>query len=267
MCWPARGYFWVRSRMSLISGMLGDRFLSGSGGMPERALVAIGVTLVLAGLARGIRAVNTGGAVAGALLTLIITLTAGIRSFAGIAAVFVLAWVSTRFDYESKRQLGTAERPTGRSASQIAANLGTAAAAGVLSVVTRWNGGFLVAMVAALAEAAADTVSSECGQALSIEARLITTWERVPAGMDGAISAPGTLAGLAGAGVVAAACALAGIVGPRAAAWAGTGAVVGMLADSYLGAALQRRGVINNDAVNFLSTMIAAAVGFAAAQW
>jgi uncharacterized membrane protein len=33
---------------------------------------------------------------------------------------------------------------------------------------------------------------------------------------------------------------------------------LGNLADSFLGAALQRRGILNNDWVNFLNTLIAA---------
>jgi len=39
-------------------------------------------------------------------------------------------------------------------------------------------------------------------------------------------------------------------------------AVLGMIADSYLGASLQRRGMLNNDSVNFLSTLLSAVVAF-----
>jgi uncharacterized membrane protein len=38
-----------------------------------------------------------------------------------------------------------------------------------------------------------------------------------------------------------------------------TAALIGMLADSFLGAWLERRHLLNNDAVNFLSTLLAAA--------
>jgi uncharacterized membrane protein len=42
------------------------------------------------------------------------------------------------------------------------------------------------------------------------------------------------------------------------------GAVFGLFFDSLLGATLEERGLLNNDAVNFLSTIIAA--GFALAM-
>jgi uncharacterized membrane protein len=43
-------------------------------------------------------------------------------------------------------------------------------------------------------------------------------------------------------------------------------AVLGMIADSYLGASLQRRGILNNDSVNFLSTLLSAVVAFVIAS-
>jgi uncharacterized membrane protein len=42
-------------------------------------------------------------------------------------------------------------------------------------------------------------------------------------------------------------------------------AVAGMIADSFLGALLERRKLLNNDWVNFVSTLIAAGVACAAA--
>jgi uncharacterized protein (TIGR00297 family) len=116
----------------------------------------------------------------------------------------------------------------------------------------------LLALSAALSEAAADTVSSELGQARSTQARLITTWEEVPAGTDGGVSWTGTLAGIAAASVVSLVCVLAGLVPVR---WLGISiiaAVAGMIADSLLGALLERRNLLNNDAVNFLGTLVAA---------
>jgi uncharacterized membrane protein len=41
---------------------------------------------------------------------------------------------------------------------------------------------------------------------------------------------------------------------------------VGMLIDSVLGATLQRRGTMNNETVNFVSTLAAAALAYALAS-
>src|SRR6266404_6157065 len=54
-----------------------------------------------------------------------------------------------------------------------------------------------LAALFALAEAATDTVASEIGQYRGPDARLISTWERVPAGTDGGITIPGSIAGMA----------------------------------------------------------------------
>jgi uncharacterized protein (TIGR00297 family) len=172
-------------------------------------------------------------------------------------SVFVLTWISTRFGYRGKEKLGTAEQPDGRTALQVLANLAVAASCSALSAFTG-KAVFLLAVSAALSEAAADTVSSELGQARGAKARLITSWEEVPAGTDGGVSWVGTLAGIIAAATVSLVCALAGLLPIR---WLGisiAGALAGMLTDSYLGALLERRNLLNNDAVNFLGTLAAA---------
>jgi uncharacterized protein (TIGR00297 family) len=80
----------------------------------------------------------------------------------------------------------------------------------------------------------------------------------VPAGTDGGVSWAGTMAGTAAASVVSLVCVLTGLVPTK---WLGisiAGAIAGMIADSYLGALLERRKLLNNNAVNFLGTLVAA---------
>src|SRR5271169_6410864 len=100
-------------------------------------------------------------------------------------ALFVLAFAATRFRRRSKEQSGLAESRRGRGASQVAANMGEAALAalalppfaisGLSSHGWTFTGPILFApLVAALAEAAADTVSSEVGQAIGSRPRLVT---------------------------------------------------------------------------------------------
>jgi len=94
---------------------------------------------------------------------------------------------------------------------------------------------------------------------LSGAPRMITTFRKAEPGTDGAISLGGTAMGIiAGAAVAAAGSwAFGGGTSIFMVSWAG--GVFGLLFDSLLGATIERRGWINNDAVNFLSTASAAA--------
>ena len=80
-------------------------------------------------------------------------------------------------------------------------------------------------------------------------------------GTDGAVSVAGTLAGLVAAAIVAGAGSWALRGGWILFTLSCAGAVFGLFFDSLLGATLEKRGWLNNDAVNFLST--ASAAGFA----
>jgi uncharacterized protein (TIGR00297 family) len=215
------------------------------------------VTVLFTTLARWLRGVSLSGAMAGAVVCFLLYIGAGAGAFVALVSVFALTWISTRFGYRRKEKLGTAEKRDGRTALQVLANLAVAAGCAGLSAISA-KAVFLLAVSAALSEAAADTVSSELGQARSAKARLITTWEEVAAGTDGGISWAGTAAGIAAAAVVSWVCVLTGLVPFR---WLGISiiaAVAGTIADSYLGALLERRKLLTNDAVNFLGTLIAA---------
>jgi uncharacterized protein (TIGR00297 family) len=189
-----------------------------------------------------------------------------------VLVLLVMTSLATRMGRKHKESLGTAENKHGREASQVAANLGVAAIVSN-AFVQSWMmehaltldrsaaaGPVLVLGLAALAEAAADTVSSELGQVLSGHPRMITTFRKAEPGMDGAISVGGTLAGIVAAALVAAAGSWALNAGWRVLAVSWGAGVFGLLFDSVLGATAERRGWINNDAVNFISTASAAAV-------
>lgn len=182
-----------------------------------------------------------------------------------LIALFVLTFAATRFGRGRKESLGVAEARTGRRASQVIANLG---AAGLLAangaVGDRVSTLALAACVAALAEATADTVSSEVGQALSATrfgtTILITSGHRVPPGTDGGISLAGTLTGILAAALVVMVSPFAYTGGPALCIFAG--AIAGLLFDSVVGATIERKGRLNNDLVNFSSTVFAAAVAW-----
>ncbi len=168
-----------------------------------------------------------------------------------------------------------------RTARQVLANGGITAAAALL-------GAWPVA-VAALAAATADTWATEIGSFSPWPPRLVTTWTPVPAGTSGGITLLGTLGGVAGAVGMAGLASLLQPDGaaPASAALTVVAGVVGMLADSLLGATVQvgfecpscaarteRAGTVchepvvlvkgrrwlDNDGVNLAATLAGAAV-------
>lgn len=230
------------------------------------ATAPLGITLSIAFavFARILRAVTTGGAVAGGVVTFLLWISWP-PSFAVLLVVFVLTWAATRAGYYRKQRLGTAERRSGRSAAQVLANLGAATGAALLATYAR-QPLLMFACAGALAEAGADTVSSEMGQALGAEPVLITSLKPVPVGSNGGVSGPGTLAGIAAAAMVAGAAVLTHIVPGYGWAIAAVSGICGMLFDSLLGATLEARRILNNDQVNFSSTFFAAALALLLAR-
>jgi uncharacterized protein (TIGR00297 family) len=188
-------------------------------------------------------------------------------------ALFVVAFAATRFRRGQKEKSGLAESRRGRGASQVAANMGAAAIAALALPPPLWlafhSYGYtmtvpilLAPLVAGLAEAAGDTVSSEVGQAIGGDPILIISLKRVSPGTDGAISFAGTAAGCVAAAVIVLAAVPTLHLDYRQAIVAWIAGILGFLTDTLIGATLERRGWLNNDAVNFLSTAIAAGLAF-----
>jgi uncharacterized protein (TIGR00297 family) len=245
---------------------------------PVVAIWTLGASGLLGLLALQSRSATSGAALTGAVLTASLMFsTAAIpyrpsrTALIPVLAVLILTSIATRLGHRRKEQLGLAESRKGRKSSQVVANIGVAALVSCQAVEAwQWNQTWLqparfvpsaifIAALAALCEAAADTVSSELGQVLSGRPRMITTLRVAPPGTDGAISLAGTLAGIVAACIVAAvgALALSGGLFLFAVSW--SGGVFGLFFDSILGATVERRGWLNNDIVNFLSTASAAA--------
>jgi uncharacterized protein (TIGR00297 family) len=225
---------------------------------------ALLAALIFTALGRWLRGVSNSGAVAGAALCFLLGACAGGGALAALVSVFVLTWCATRFGESRKQKSGVAEKSGGRRASQVLANLGVATAAAGLYRIHA-NLALVLAMAAALSEAAADTVASEIGQAAGSNPRLITTWRVVPPGTDGGVTPAGTVAGAIAAAAVSAICAATGLIPWNWFAISLAAAMAGMLADSFLGAWLEQRSILNNDLVNFFGTLTAAVLVMLAA--
>jgi uncharacterized protein (TIGR00297 family) len=244
--------------------------------LPAVVAQALAIGTVFALLVWILRAATPAASFTGGLFTASLYLwTPGWRTALWpLLALFLLTFAATRFGRSRKEKLGTAEGKRGRVASQVAANLGVAVITGIpLSTRNAWLGIYpgrvaLIACIAALSEATADTLSSELGQVLGGEPRMLTTLRPVPTGTDGAVSLAGTLAGAAGAAIITGIAALVFQFTAGESAIAFAGGIVALFFDSLLGATLERRGWLNNDAVNALSTLAGAlfAAGVASAM-
>ena len=222
--------------------------------MTGQLLAAHVVTALFAALAYALRMVSLGGALGGLVVGTTIYYCLGPRGFAVLALFVIGGSLLTRFGYGRKRRAGTAEAREGRRGARNAlANAGVAVACALLAAFTS-SEAFTAAFVASLGAAFADTAESEVGQLYGRAPRLITTLRRVPPGTDGAISLPGTLAGLAAAGLTAAFGLALGLVeGP--ALIVALAAFLGTVVDSIVGASAPRVG---NEFTNVLCTLVAA---------
>jgi uncharacterized protein (TIGR00297 family) len=204
------------------------------------------------------RRITAAAAITGYLLASALWLEFTWRMFVVLALVFAFTVAATHI-HASKS--GT--RSGLRSAGQIFANIGFAGIMAAQSAMAYDFAGEKVLALAVLAEAAADTVSSELGEAFGGRPRLLTTLRRVTPGEDGGITLVGTIAGNVAALLVGAAAAGLQLVHWREALIASCAGAIGMFFDSLLGATVERSGWLSNNAVNFTSTLFAAGVAYA----
>lgn len=203
------------------------------------------------------------GAVAGGILGLLLFQGTGWPGIAFMAAFFVLGSMVTAIKRNMKEQLGVAEANRGRRrAAQVLANAGVAgiaALAGWMLPAYRDLATFLTAVC--FSSATSDTFSSELGSVYGKKFINILSLKKDQRGLDGVVSAEGFLAGLTGSILIAGL--YAGFFGwSLQILWIVLAGNAGNLADSFLGAALERRNLIQNDLVNFLSTLVAALTGW-----
>ena len=131
------------------------------------AIAVAGSFAVVAWIAHG---VDWSGALAGSGVAFIFVST-DLRIFWELLLVFLVTFAATQFGKRRKREMQLAEASRGRSASQVMANLSVA---GLIVAIAPQSWPLLA--LAALAEAAADTSSSEVGTALPGKTVLLTSW-------------------------------------------------------------------------------------------
>jgi uncharacterized protein (TIGR00297 family) len=223
-------------------------------------LVIILLLAAGAGLSAWRKKLTPAAALTGALIGCAIYAGGGYPGLLLLAMFFILGTAATSWKKEKKLTVeSNAGHQSTRTTGQVIANAGVAALAGVLALfLPDDKPQFLLAMAASFSSAAADTLSSELGMIYGRRFFHLLTLKPDKRGLDGVVSIEGTLFGLAGSVLVAAAFAL-------ATQWnTGTFIIIiaagtfGNLVDSALGALFERKGILTNNTVNFLNTLAAA---------
>jgi uncharacterized protein (TIGR00297 family) len=229
--------------------------------MPIAEIIIYSILLLGSTLSYTTKKLTLAGAVTGAVVGLLTYKGAGLTGLIILATFFITASWATKWQAAKKTAIGAAEENKGRrTAGQVLANGGVAALLGAVSWVFPENTGIIALMIAgSFAAATADTLSSELGMVYGRRFYNILTFKKEEAGPDGVVSVEGTLIGLIGAILIATVYSI-GFgwgIGFCLITLAG---FTGNLVDSVLGAALERKGVIGNNVVNFLNTGVGAGV-------
>ena len=217
--------------------------------------------ILLSGMLWSIRArkLTTAGALTGGFTGGLVFMGAGFTGLAMMAVFFLMGTAATSWRKGVKEMRGVEEESkTGRTAGQVIANAGVAGLLAVCALIFPAAASLFRLMLAAgFASAAADTVSSELGNVYGSRYYNILTFKKDTRGLNGVISLEGSLAGIA-ASIVIALVYAAGFGWNKNFLFLVLAGTFGNLLDSVLGATLERKKVVNNDAVNFLNTLAAA---------
>ncbi|MCW3090652.1 MAG: hypothetical protein JWP81_1721 [Ferruginibacter sp.] len=200
-----------------------------------------------------------GGAIAGGVIGCCIFAGAFFTGITMVGLFFLLGTLATSWKRDTKEKFGAAESNRGRrTAMQVIANGGIAALAGLLSSLFPIHQQiFQLAMASALAAATADTLSSELGMVYGKKFYNMLTFRSDRKGENGVVSLEGALIGVAGSALIAMVYSIGFGWGPSF-IWIVIAGTAGNIADSLLGATLERKQYLTNDAVNLANTLTGA---------
>lgn len=211
-----------------------------------------------------IRVVSLSGLLSGYVMGIGIIMTGGWGAFVVIMMFFVLSGLTTKFHYDKKKKRGIAEAAGGARGYKNV--FGNGLVALFFSALYLIYGGpvFIAAYMGAAASATCDTAGGEIGRLSKTDPFMITTFKRVPAGTDGAISLLGKSAEVAICLILGAIAWAVGVpegalVGWKLMAVTMVGGFIGASMDSYLGATLETsRAWFSNNYTNFFCTVTGA---------
>ncbi|MGA1134384.1 MAG: TIGR00297 family protein [Prochlorotrichaceae cyanobacterium] len=241
-------------------------------------LVGLGLNLVLWGAASIApkKLLTPAGYMHAVLLGVLVWGSLGWQGYLVVMVYFLLGSAVTRLGMAQKEAAGIAEKRSGMRGPE---NVWGSALTATSCAMAAWGvqqfyppGLALVPMlilgyVASFATKLADTTASEVGKAYGQRTFLITTFQPVPRGTEGAVSLEGTLAGVGGSLVIAIVAWSLQLISPLGMLICIVAAFVATNAESVIGATWQNDlPWLTNERVNIINTTIGAivAIGLAA---
>ncbi|XWS10841.1 hypothetical protein CRYUN_Cryun38cG0032600 [Craigia yunnanensis] len=188
----------------------------------------------------------------------------GSPGFLLVASYFVIGTAVTKVKMAQKEAQGVAEKKKGRRGPGSV--IGSSAAGCVCAFLTIYGVGgeaftrlWRLGFIASFCTKLSDTVSSEIGKAYGKTTYLVTNFQIVPRGTEGAISVEGTFSGLLASILLASIGCLMGEINVPEVVICVIASQIANLGESIIGAAFQgKEGFrwLNNDAVNVINISI-----------
>ncbi|MDO9567470.1 MAG: DUF92 domain-containing protein [Candidatus Desulfaltia sp.] len=231
---------------------------------PYQMAGAMIFSLVLGYLAYRAKIADVSAVLSATLIGVLIIVFTNVLWIFLLLTFFILGGASTKYKYRYKKSIGLAQAKGGiRNYDNVFSNSTAALVLAVAHGIYPQFGMFLTyAYLGTVATATGDTLASEIGTTSRIKPRMITTLKFVEPGIDGGVTPIGQFVAIIGPMTIGILAVLFGIVDniPLAIFITTMGGFLGTNVDSLLGATLQRRGMLTNSGVNFVSTFLGALI-------
>jgi uncharacterized protein (TIGR00297 family) len=227
------------------------------------------IVVLIAGMVASVKSgkLTVAASITGGVTGLVLFMATGFAGLIMMATFFMLGTLTTSWKLSVKQSLGLAETDKGRRvAGQVIANAGVAGLLALLIIMfPMYANVFIVMIAASFASATADTLSSELGNVYGRKFYNVITFKKDTRGENGVVSLEGTTIGIIGSAIIAIIYAFTYSFNVNV-VWIIVAGTIGNLSDSILGATLERKYILNNNAVNFSNTAIAAIAAFMLCQ-